>query len=252
MTRFSLGVTEFWRRPFVGEPIFRDARLSLTVNPDLDHSERVTVLHTADDAHTAIAVAPLIAEALDDRGIRADSSGIDETRVRDALVDVGIVLHGADNIYYFPDGHDTEGESEQAPVVRQLTAADRELFAAFEAEASEQDRDNAQVDLDDWAAFGVISDGRLVSVASTYPWNDSSLADFGVLTLERARGRGHGRRLVRAAARHAQELGCELQYRCQLDNAASNALAGAAGLQLFGTWEVPTPEEQDAEATSAG
>jgi hypothetical protein len=47
---------------------------------------------------------------------------------------------------------------------------------------------------------------------------------------------------VRAACRYAYARGLEPQYRCQRDNAASLALAAAAGLTWFGTWEVVAPE----------
>ncbi|MNW69357.1 hypothetical protein D3C74_483430 [compost metagenome] len=50
--------------------------------------------------------------------------------------------------------------------------------------------------------------------------------------------------------RHALSRGLEPQYRCQLDNVASVALAAASGLALFGTWEVPTPEDDPAEDDS--
>jgi hypothetical protein len=38
--------------------------------------------------------------------------------------------------------------------------------------------------------------------------------------------------------KHAAQKGYEPQYRCQLDNHASLAVAKAAGLTHFGTWEV--------------
>ncbi|KRA24836.1 hypothetical protein ASD65_10675 [Microbacterium sp. Root61] len=252
MTRFSHAVTEFWKQPFAGRLTYSDQRLSLIVNPTLDEGERVTVLRTASDSHTAIALSAEVADALECDGTRTDSSPLDEARVRSALAEAGVQLHGADNLYYFPEGYEAEAETASAPgIVRQLTAGDRELFEAFEARASEQDRDDAQVDLEDWAAFGVIVEDRLVSAASTYPWRGSTLADFGVLTLTDERGHGYGRRLVRAMAGHASDLGLELQYRCQVDNAASNALAAAAGLRLFGQWEVPTPPRDDDADSSA-
>lgn len=240
VSHFSPAITAFWARPFAGEIIHSGERLTLTVNPALGHEERVTVLQSAADVRTAFALSPDVARALESEGMRADLPGLDEQRVRNALAAIGVELHGADNIYYFPQGSEAVEDRERI-LVRQLSANDHALFADFEERASEQDRDDAQVDLDDWAAFGVIVDDRLVSAASTYPFRGSMLADVGVLTLAEVRGKGHGRRLVHAAAHHARGLGYELQYRCQLDNAASKALAEAAGLRLFGRWEVPTP-----------
>ncbi|WP_229867066.1 GNAT family N-acetyltransferase [Streptomyces gelaticus] len=111
----------------------------------------------------------------------------------------------------------------------------------FEEAASEQDLDEAFVELDHWAAHGALEDGRLVCVASMYPWNDAPLADLGVLTLPPYRGKGHARRLVRAISRHALARKHEPQYRCQLDNHASVAAAESAGLTRFGPWDVVSP-----------
>ena len=43
--------------------------------------------------------------------------------------------------------------------------------------------------------------------------------------------------------RYALTQGFEPQYRCQLDNAASNMLAANLGLQLFGQWETVMPDD---------
>ncbi len=90
--------------------------------------------------------------------------------------------------------------------------------------------------------YGAFEGERLVCAASAYPWDDAPLADLGVLTLPPYRGRGHARRLVRALSRYAVERGHEPQYRCQLDNHASVAAAGSAGLTRFGTWDVVSPD----------
>ena len=50
---------------------------------------------------------------------------------------------------------------------------------------------------------------------------------------------------MRAISRYACEQGYEPQYRCQTDNLASVALAKTAGLTLFGTWEVISPDSPD-------
>ncbi|WP_244590783.1 GNAT family N-acetyltransferase [Xenorhabdus hominickii] len=67
---------------------------------------------------------------------------------------------------------------------------------------------------------------------------DAQIADTGVLTLESFRGKGHARKVVRAISKYAYIQGYEPQYRCQIDNFASSALARAAGLKLFGKWEI--------------
>lgn len=150
-----------------------------------------------------------------------------------------MALHGADYLFYFTDAekHAVRGERGGAGV-RRLTSDDGDVFAGFASAAPEHDLDDAFVELDHWAVFGSFEQDRLVSAASMYPWDDSRLADLGVITLPPFRGKGHARRVVRAISRYAYEQGYEPQYRCQLDNQASVALAKAAGLTLFGTWNV--------------
>ncbi|MGN7703552.1 GNAT family N-acetyltransferase [Cellulosimicrobium sp. 22601] len=242
MPSFSPVVAAHWERRVGGDVLFRDERLTLVTNANLDASERVTVLWTATDGRTSVAVTPDVADAagLVDLAAR----GLSEYDLRAALVRVDLVLHDPDLVHHLDDGARAAllGEAD-APGVRRLTAEDATLFADFESAAPEQDLDDAYVELDHWAVFGAVDDdGRLVAAASAYPWGGSALADVGVLTLPDARGRGHGRAVVRALARHALHAGHEPQYRCQPDNAASVALAAAAGLTLFGRWEVVTPD----------
>jgi len=85
-----------------------------------------------------------------------------------------------------------------------------------------------------------------MSAIRAYPWGNARIADIGVLTLPAHRGRGHGRAVVRALSKHAAQSGYEPQYRCQLDNHASLAVAKAAGLTHFGTWQVVSTESTDA------
>ena len=130
--------------------------------------------------------------------------------------------------------------------IRRLSAADEAVFAEFQLQASEQDLDDAWVELDHWAVFGALDVlGKLMCAASMYPWDGAQIADIGVLTLPAFRGQGQARRVVRAIGRHAAQAGYQTQYRCQLDNLASIALARAVGLSLYGNWDVVA---QDAQA----
>lgn len=86
--------------------------------------------------------------------------------------------------------------------------------------------------------FGTFVDGRLAGAASMYPCSGTRFADLGVITLRGFRGRGLARATVLAMAAEALEGGYEPQYRCQLDNAPSVALASASGFRRFGEWAV--------------
>ncbi|QCR20598.1 GNAT family N-acetyltransferase [Agrococcus sp. SGAir0287] len=170
---------------------------------------------------------------------------IDRTALADALAAAGVALNGADALWYLGIEEQEAVRREHASredadgiVVRRLGTDDADLFRAFEAAAPESDLDEAFVELDHWLVVGALVDGRLACAASAYPWSGTTLADLGVITLPERRGRGLARRTVRALAAHALDLGHEPQYRCQLDNAASMALAASAGLERFATWDV--------------
>ncbi|WP_078311594.1 MULTISPECIES: GNAT family N-acetyltransferase [unclassified Mycobacterium] len=228
-------ITDFWQGYLGrGTILHTDDDFQLAVYPHLDEDSRLMVLRTA-DGKTSVALVPELAKRTGNDGAQPISRSEFWARLDNA----GIAMHGADNLFYFTD------EARAALVaevptgdVRRLTADDAAIFAAFESAASEQDLDNAQVELDHWAVFGSFDSGRLVAVSSIYQWEDAAIMDLGVLTLPIFRGRGHARLLVRAAFRYACAQGYEPQYRCQVDNVASSALAPAAGLTLFGTLDV--------------
>ncbi|MEL5953534.1 GNAT family N-acetyltransferase [Streptomyces sp. CLV115] len=236
---FPSPITNFWLTPSVTSRLLHDdGTFSVTVDAALDEDERLTVLTTT-DGNTRVLLTPAVAEVL---GLQFGQP-VDEAGFRQRLEKSGIALHGADNLFYFTDEARKAllGEPD-APSIRPLTEADARAFAQFEAAASEQDLDDSSVELDHWAVYGAFEDGQLVCAASMYPWDDAPLADLGVLTLPPYRGKGHARRLVRAISRHALAREHEPQYRCQLDNHASVAAAGSAGLTRFGTWDIISPD----------
>jgi predicted GNAT family acetyltransferase len=86
--------------------------------------------------------------------------------------------------------------------------------------------------------FGCFDGDRLVSAASACLWENAPVADLGVLTLPDVRGRGFARTVVLTISDFARREGYEPQYRCQLDNLTSVALAKSCGFALFGKWIV--------------
>jgi RimJ/RimL family protein N-acetyltransferase len=225
---FSPVVTAFWHATFSGEDVVpRDAAFTVAVNADLSEDRRVMVLHTTDGAVRAV-LTPSLADAAGLCELRPRS----EADLRRALSEAGVALHAADNLFYFSRADlDTLLGEDPHSGVRQLSDADAALFARFQSSASEH-----------WAVFGAFAQDRLVTAASMYPWGNARIADLGVLTLPAYRRRGHARAAVRALCKHAAQKGYEPQYRCQSDNHASLAVAKAAGLTHFGTWEVVSPD----------
>lgn len=164
---------------------------------------------------------------------------IDSRALARALATAQLKLYGAAHLLYLPVEQQSAVRSERvAPGTRRLHGTDADAFAVFSAAASEEDLDAAFVELDHWLVFGTFVDDRLACVASMYPWRGSHLADIGVLTLPAYRGGGFAKATVRALSAAALDRGYEPQYRCQLDNAPSIAVARSAGFERFGTWDV--------------
>lgn len=239
MSIFSLTITDFWRAQFLnGDILHSDDNFTVAADPDLGEDCRVMVLETVDGRTMAVLTPELAVKA----GLRK-RQGLSVAAFRDALTEAGVVLHGADRVFHFTEAERKRlalDEPDAGP--RRLSSEDEALFAGFQALASEQDLDGAFVELDHWLVFGSFEQDRLVCAASMYPWMDGHVADLGVLTLEPFRGKGHARKVVRSICKHAWDLGYEPQYRCQQDNEASISLAKAAGMTLFGTWEVVSPD----------
>ena len=235
MSLFSPTIDAFWHQTFLdGKVLSRDGGLTIVANATLGMGRRVMVLRTADGKVYAI-LTPAIAEKL---GLYHQQI-LTEPLLRQKMSEGNVRLHGADYVFHFAEANRHALQQEQPQTgVRQLNAADEAVFALFRSSASEQDLDDAYVELDHWAVYGSFEHGCLVCAASMYPWNGQKMADLGVLTLPPYRGLGHASRVVRAISRYAYDQGYEPQYRCQVDNEASASLARSAGLSLFGTWEV--------------
>lgn len=208
--------------------------VQVVIDQSLAEDRAVTVLHVV-DGPSLLTLTPVRAQHL---GVSANQT-IRAEDLAQWLAAAGIRLNGPDCLFYLPAKNHEALRREPSPEgTRQLTPDDREAFARFTAEAPAADLDEAFVELDHWLAFGTFSDGRLVAAASMYPWRGTRLADLGVITLPAYRGNGHARRAVRAISSMALRLGYEPQYRCQLDNVASAALAESAGFVRFGEWDV--------------
>ncbi|MGG4454192.1 GNAT family N-acetyltransferase [Brevibacillus porteri] len=243
MPLFSQTITDFWREQFLtGDVLCSDEAFTVTINPELDEDSRVMVLETSDGR-----VMTVLTPSLADKVGLSQQQDLSESIFRQKLSEAGVTLHGADYLFYFSEAdknvmlqENLEGD------LRRLTEQDEVVFSEFESFASEQDLDDAYVELDHWAVFGSFEQNRLVCAASMYPWEQGrQIADLGVLTLTSFRGKGHASKVVRSICKYAYGQGYEPQYRCQLDNHASTALAKAAGFTLFGKWEVISPDSID-------
>ncbi|MEY9974677.1 RimJ/RimL family protein N-acetyltransferase [Lysinibacillus sp. RC46] len=236
---FSQTITDYWKLQFLnGEVIYNDKVFTVTINPDLSEDSRLMVLETTDERFLAV-LTPEMAEKLD----LSKGQEMSELIFRQKLNEAGVTMHGADYLFYFSEAEKNNLLQEDLEgTLRQLTERDDAIFSEFESSATEQDLDDAYVELDHWAVFGSFEQDRLVCASSMYPWEENvQIADLGVLTLSPFRGKGHARKVVRSICKYAYEQGYEPQYRCQLDNEASTVLAKAAGLTVLGKWDVISP-----------
>ncbi|ATQ76367.1 GNAT family N-acetyltransferase [Massilia violaceinigra] len=242
MSNFSKTIESFWQESFLaGDILYRSDTLIVAANPDMEAGRQLMLLETT-DGKAMVVLTPALADKL---GLYHQQD-LTEAMLRQKLQDTNVRLHGADYVFHFTEAERQALLQEPLPDdLRQLSATDDAMFAEFQSNASEQDLDNAYVELDHWVVFGSFEQDRLVCAASMYPWDDQKIADVGVLTLPPFRSKGHARRVIRAISRHAYAQGYEPQYRCQLDNAASVALAKGAGLTLFGKWDAVLSESAE-------
>lgn len=233
MTNFPKPVLDYWHEAFAGH-----SSSTWAVGEKLNPKRPAMMLEGMDGSVRTV----LRPELIDRIGPYA-AGATSIAGIQDQLARGGVSLHDPDYLFYLPA--DTSVAPDRSAVARRLTIEDRAAFEAFQADASEQDRDDAFVEIDHWAVFGCFDGDRLVSAASACPWETAPVADLGVLTLPDVRGRGFARAVVLTISYFSRLEGYEPQYRCQLDNLASVALAKSCGFALFGKWIVASdvPDE---------
>ena len=144
-----------------------------------------------------------------------------------------------DHLFYLPDAKIKQlVNTNFSACIRRLEPSDFELFATFKSGITPEDWEEVEPELDNEAVIGWFEGGQLLSVADYYRWSQKAVADIGVLTAPECRGRGLARQVVQALCKHALEQGLLPQYRCQLNNTGSIAVAESAGFERFGRWTV--------------
>jgi GNAT superfamily N-acetyltransferase len=119
------------------------------------------------------------------------------------------------------------------PRVRALEAVDRPLLDALQTAAGADESEEAEVDVEDPVAVGIVEGGRLLAIASLLE-ESADAVDVGVLVDPAERRRGLGVAVVRDIAARAAGSGRLIQYRCDRGNEASGRLARACGFTLWG------------------
>ena len=155
---------------------------------------------------------------------------------RDLLNENRIKLNIPDRIYYANEPI-TMPPTGKNWTMRLLTKSDNLIFENFCHNINATEIDNAWVELEHWAVYGLFVNGSLASACSLSPWDGTQIADVGVLTHPSRRGQGLAKCLVNFAHHHVAKQGYVLQYRTQTDNFASIHLARSLSLSLYAYWE---------------
>lgn len=128
------------------------------------------------------------------------------------------------------------------PRVRVLEAGDRPLLDVLQTAAGADATKEAEVDVEDPLAVGIVEGGRLLAIASLLEESGGAV-DVGVLVDPTERRRGLGAAVVRDISGRVASSGRLIQYRCNLENEASARLARACGFVLWGVLTISSQPE---------
>lgn len=237
-------IAAHWNLPTTrGETLVDLPGFTVIVDPTLKETRRVIELIAPDGSHR-FSLRPEVAEAI----TLSTSPPANADALLASLAAAGEKFHDWELVFYQSPAARQAVEAEAAADgIRVITAADAELFTAFEAANTEDDLEEAYVEADHWLAMAHLGeDGAITAAASAYPWDGTLLADVGVITAPGARGKGLATAVVRAISRLIIDKGYEPQYRCQDINTGSKATAAKSGYELFARWRVVTGEDPEA------
>ena len=149
------------------------------------------------------------------------------------VADVEARAHGVGLLHYLAG----PSPGNRDPRVRTLEPDDRPLLNQLQKAAGPAATEEAEVDVEDPLAVGIVEDGRLLAVASLLDEGGDTV-DIGVLVDPGQRRRGLGIAVVREVAERAARSGQLVQYRCNRENEASARLARACGFTLWGVLSI--------------
>lgn len=218
-------VLTLWGSLLSGEPALLDRDGFVVVEDHRDFAaERRATIRTARGTLVLAAPAEKEVAAADPAAYSADVAG----RARG----IGLLHYFAGSPVSAPD-----------PRVRLLGAADRPLLDELQKAAGAAETEEAEVDVADPVAVGIVERDRLLAVASLLD-EGSDAADVGVLVDPTERRRGLGAAVVRDITERAAGSGRLVQYRCNLENEASAGLARACGFTLWGVLTIASQPDR--------
>lgn len=152
--------------------------------------------------------------------------------IRTSAHDYPLSITASDVLCYLEPNAFRPVEAEVPFRSQQLTLADRAALERLHTACSEDDVDNAYVEIDHDTVWGVWHDRDVVAAASMYGTR-SGFHDIGVLTHPAFRGRQLGKVVVSALCSYALAQDALVQYRCHEDLWSSLRLAQALGFRKY-------------------
>ncbi len=186
---------------------------------------------------------PALVESVTDILSAVAHQAIDSMQFVHLATSHGATLSGFGNNRVLVDGLRPAKLAASAFGVRRLdrdNSVDRSTLAGFIEFASEDDLDEADLEMDNLDPYivGVFDDGKLVAYGSGRPSEiDERFDDIGVLTHADHRGQGLGALVVSefVGRRLASDPSRRMLYRCTTENGGSNAIAKSLGFSLAHT-----------------
>ena len=228
---FSRMVYEYWAGEF---PIKNSKKENqeISFHISLSATDELSILQCV-DGQIGVSMSERIASKL---MFNQGSTINDLNDIYERLSKNNLNMNGSDNLYYLSKDKLVIPNFDHPAIM--LDNSHDSQVRAFQAKCSEEELDNAFVELDHWAVTGLFVNEQLVCMASAYPWDDSSLCDIGIITVPEMRRKGYAKHVLSVLCQHILDSQLIPQYRCQLDNLESISLAQSFGFKLFGTWDL--------------
>ena len=197
MNKFEKHWSDFY---FSNNAVIKEADIEIFINDNLAEEDKLTVLTRA-QGQTFISLTPEFASQI---GLNEEPAIKDLASFRALLLKADIGLHSPDKVFYSLTPQLNKPMNKNTSI-RRLTENDKALFVNFTQKLDAEELDNAWVELDHWAVFGLFLNEQLVCATSLYPWQKTNIADLGVITLPEFRGKGMAKTLVNYAHKDISE-----------------------------------------------
>ncbi|MCP4547431.1 MAG: GNAT family N-acetyltransferase [bacterium] len=202
----------------------------IVADPEREANDSLFLLIRADQVmlRAPAALVPRLRELL---ATESDDFTVTTSWLRDRLPTHRREVTDAGNLHVYDPARAAAGDL--IDKCRRLDGADKEIFDALQAACTEEEREAAEIDIDQPAIFGRFEQDKLTALSALLHFGDT-VADVGVLTHPQFRRRGHGREVVAAiTAWTLANTERAVIYRYAGDNHASRGVATSLGFHHY-------------------